>query len=246
MTRPRPSDRLAAWLRSFTIHGTWNHRNLLGAGLAYALLPILRRVHAGDPVSMREALERHLRTFNAHPYLASAAVGALARLESERADPDTLERFRTALGGPLGSLGDRVVWATWRPFCVLAAAVAYLAGASAVWCLAGFLVVYNAGHVALRAWGFLKGWSAGRGLGRVLRDAPLEAGVRILKPLNAVLVGAVTAAVALAAAPAVSVALPAAALLAAGIVAGYVWPTVARRLAPAVIMAAPLIGWLLG
>lgn len=246
MTRPRRSDRLAAWLRSFSIHGTWNHRILLGAGLAYALLPVLRRVHAGDPVAMREALERHLRTFNAHPYLASAAVGALARLESERADAATLERFRDALGGPLGSLGDRLVWAAWRPFCVLAAAIAYLAGLPPFWSVIGFLAVYNAGHVALRGWGFLKGWNAGRGLGRELRMAPLEVGVRILKPLNVVLVGAATAAVALAAAPGSSGAVPAVALLAAGIVAGHVWPTAGRRLAPAVIMAAPLIGWLLG
>lgn len=244
MSRVRPSDRLSAWLRSFWIHGTWNHRTLLGTGLAYALLPVLRRVHAGDPVAMRRSVERHLRTFNAHPYLASAAVGALARLESEGTDEEVVERFRGAVSGPLGSLGDRAVWSGWRPFCALAAGGAHLAGLPAGWAAVAFVVAYNLGHVGLRSWGFRLGWEAGLGLGGRLRTSPLEGAARILTPLNVVFLGAVATALWLAA-PGLTGSVAAAALVSGGVAVGYAWPGAGRALAPVAILLIPLIGWLL-
>lgn len=244
MSRLRRSDRLSAWIRSFLVHGTWNHRTLLGPGLAYALLPILRRVYAGDPVGMRRSLARHLGTFNAHPYLASAAVGALARLEAEGADEDVVERFRGALAGPLGSLGDRAVWSAWRPFCALGAGGAYLLGLPAFWAVVAFVAIYNLGHLALRWWGFRLGWRAGRDLGRQLRSSPLESAARILTPLNVVFLGAVAAALWAVAAGTVGGA-AGAALLAAAVVGGWAWPTAGRVMAPAMILLVPLIQWLL-
>ncbi len=244
MRRIRRSDRLRAWLRSFAVHGTWNHRTLLGAGLAYALLPILRRVHAGDPVARERALSRYLRTFNAHPYLASAAVGALARLEARGTDEDALERFHRAVSGPLGSLGDRAVWSAWRPFCVLGAALAYLTGLPAGWVAAAFVVVYNLGHVALRWWGFRLGWASGLELGTRLRSSRLAGGARILTPLAVVFLGAVTTGLWLSA-PGPAGSILAAATLAAAVGAGYVWPVAGRVLAPLSILAIPLAEWLL-
>lgn len=245
MSRVRPSDRLSAWLRSFSVHGTWNHRTLLGGGLAYALLPVLRRVHAGDPMAMRAAMVRHLGTFNAHPYLVSAAVGALARLEAEGREEEVLDRFRSALGGPLGSLGDRVVWGAWRPFCALVAGAVYLLGVPAGWVAAGFFLLYNVGHVGLRAWGFRAGWRTGIQLGGLLRSAPLERSARILTSLNAVLLGAVSLGLWIVV-PVGTTTVIGGALLAAGVVGGYLWPGTGRRLAPLLIVAVPAIGWFLG
>jgi mannose/fructose/N-acetylgalactosamine-specific phosphotransferase system component IID len=240
----RRSDRLRAWIRSFAVHGTWNHRTLLGAGLAYALLPVLRRLHVGDPVTRERALNRYLRTFNAHPYLASAAVGALARLEAEGTDEEALGRFHQAVSGPLGSLGDRVVWSAWRPFCALGAGVAYLLGLPAGWAVAAFVIVYNLGHLALRQWAFRLGWTSGLELGSRLRSSPLAGVGRILTPLAVVFLGAVTTGLWLVASgPGGSVL--AAAALAAAVVAGYVWPVAGRVLAPLSILVIPLAGWLL-
>lgn len=191
--RPRRRDFVRALLRSFSIQGSWNHRTMTGTGVAFALSPLLARIHADDPAAAAAALERHAGAFNAHPYLASVAIGALARAEHEGEAPDTLLRLRAALSAPLGALGDKMVWAGWRPFCVATAAVAFLLGVDAIAAAAGFLVLYNAGHVGLRVWGLRCGWRAGLGIGAALRRAPLGQVARVLQLANHALIGALTA-----------------------------------------------------
>lgn len=189
---PPPRSRFtSAFLRGFAIQGSWNYRTLVGGGLAYAMLPLLTYVHAGDPVGLRRSLERNASPFNGHPYLCGVAVGALARLEHDGHDAERIARFRTALAGPLGALGDRAVWAGWRPFCVLMAMAAFALGMSAGEAVLLFLITYNAGHLWLRQWAFRRGWSAGLEVGRVLRDSPLARAGRLLAAANVGLLGAV-------------------------------------------------------
>lgn len=140
------------------MQGSWNYRTLVGAGLAHALSPLLRWVHAADPSELRESLRRHASAFNGHPYLCGMAVAALARLEMEGREPAEVDRFRAALSGPLGAVGDRAVWAAWRPFCLLAAIGGHVAGLSAGAAVVVFLSMYNAGHLWVRAWAFRVGW----------------------------------------------------------------------------------------
>lgn len=250
----RGPDLWSAWFRSFAVQGSWNYRTLLGSGVAYALLPVLRRVYAGDPVGMRRALEDHLRGFNAHPYLASLAVGALARAEVEGEDRERIRRFRRALSGPLGSLGDRVVWTRWRPFCALLALGAWLAaGASPLAATLLFLVLYNAGHLLLRAWAFRAGWTEGLRVARVLRRWPPDRWSRALTPLNAVLLGGVGYGAARRALAEGTGALAGAAGgwgtvlgAAAGAALAFRWPGAGRRAAPFLLAAGALAGWLLG
>ncbi|HSJ10808.1 MAG TPA: PTS system mannose/fructose/sorbose family transporter subunit IID [Longimicrobiales bacterium] len=172
MPLPRSVVR-SMFLRSFAIQGSWNYRTLLGSGFAYALLPVLRHVYAGDDVAFQEAVERHTSLFNAHPYLAGVALGAVARMEADGEDPALIERFKTALRGSLGTLGDRIVWAGWRPACVLLGLVVLLGTHSAAMAMIVFLSVYNAGHIALRWWGLSIGVEHGRNVGEQLRRAPL-------------------------------------------------------------------------
>ena len=72
---------VSGFLRAFLIQGSWNYRTMLGGGFAFAILPVLRVVYRGDPAGFEEALQRHSEHFNAHPYLASVALGAVARME---------------------------------------------------------------------------------------------------------------------------------------------------------------------
>lgn len=189
---PRTSDFTAALLRSFAVQGSWNYRTMIGGGIAYALLPLLQRIHAGDPVALRQAIERHSGAFNAHPYLSPLAIGAFARLEHDGHDSETIERFRSALRGPLGAIGDQAVWAGWRPFCTLLAVVAFCLGLDARLAALGFVLVYNAAHVGLRAWGIRAGWTHGLDVGRVLKGSPLKAVGAWLVPVNEALLGIVT------------------------------------------------------
>lgn len=163
-----PSVRRAIALRSLAVQGSWNHQTLLGAGFAFAILPALRRAYAGDPAGLEAAVGRHARFFNAHPYFASIALGAAARLEHDRADPETVERLKSALVGPLGTIGDRLIWARWRPLCAFLALGAFGAGLPWWAAVALFLGLYNALHLPLRFWGVELGWREGMNVGRAL------------------------------------------------------------------------------
>jgi PTS system mannose-specific IID component len=170
--------RLSMLARLMTLQGSYNYETMVGNGLAFAMEPALRMLPGGPSGdAYRAAMARQSRYFNAHPYLAAVAVGALARAELMLEDPERIERFRTASCGPLGSVGDRLVWAAWLPFCSLLALLAFGLGVSAGATVVGFLVVYNVGHLGLRAWGLSAGWNRGLAVASVLgnplfRDGP--------------------------------------------------------------------------
>jgi PTS system mannose-specific IID component len=155
------------YVRLFALQGSWNYETLNGTGIGFVIEPALRYLPGGvGGPAYRAALARESRYFNAHPYLAGVAVGALTRAELDGVDPVRIERFRTALAGPLGSVGDRLVWASWLPF-----------GQSPLAVAGTFLALFNVGHFGLRAWGLNLGLSRGlnvaSGLGNpVLRHGP--------------------------------------------------------------------------
>ena len=166
--------RLRVFLRSFAIQGSWNYRTLVGTGFAFALLPVLRLVHGSSTQALRSAIDRQAGLFNTHPYLSGIALGAVARLEEDGAPPELIERFKAALRGSLGTLGDRLVWAGWRPACMLLSVLLLLSGAPWFVAIAVFLLAYNTGHLLLRWWALRTGLEAGRGVAERVREAGLE------------------------------------------------------------------------
>jgi mannose PTS system EIID component len=167
------SARLRSFLRTFLIQGSWNYRSLIGSGLAYALLPMLRVKFRGEPDQLSSAVRRHVQPFNAHPYLSGIAAGAVVRLEEEGADPEMIGRFKDAIQGSLGSLGDGLVWAGFRPLVALLALFAAFAGAPPYVVIGLFLVLYNIGHLWLRVWSFLIGLQGGHHVVERVRAADL-------------------------------------------------------------------------
>jgi PTS system mannose-specific IID component len=157
--------------------------------MAFAMLPLLRRIYAGDPVRFSEAITRQLGAFNSHPYLAGMAVGALARAEFEGESAERVERFRAALSGPLGTVGDRLIWASWRPACLLVAIAAFGLGLGPIWSVILFLATYNVGHIAIRVWGFRRGWMDGLGVGQALHERWLDIVPKVLAPVILLLLG---------------------------------------------------------
>jgi mannose PTS system EIID component len=183
------SIRWNVFLRSFAIQGSWNYRTLQGSGFAYALMPVLRHVY-GDTERLQDAVVRHSTLFNAHPYLAGIALGAVARMELDGESAALIERFKTALRGSLGTLGDRIIWAGWRPACVLLGMVVLLATSSALAGVLSFLVVYNTGHLGLRWWALNLGLEGGRHVGERMRSIPVSRWHRIVVTVAAFLLGA--------------------------------------------------------
>ncbi|MDH3272404.1 MAG: PTS system mannose/fructose/sorbose family transporter subunit IID [Gemmatimonadota bacterium] len=196
MSRSLPTGVVvSAFVRSLAIQGSWNYRTMLGSGFAFALLPGLRHLYGGASDEIRVPVERHLEHFNAHPYLAGVALGAVLRLEADGADPEMVRRLKLAIRGPLGSLGDALIWATVLPGVALAALTLAWLGAPAWVVVTVFLVLYNAVHVVLRIWGFRAGMRAGREVGRVLAGADLAGWTRRIEPVVVLLLGALVGAV---------------------------------------------------
>lgn len=181
---------LRMYMRLFAVQGSWNYETLLGNGIAFCMEPALRLLpggRAGERYS--QALARNARYFNAHPYFAGVAVGALARAELDGVEPGMIERFRTALGGPLGSVGDRLVWASWLPLCSLIALIAFGLDARPLAVVAIFLVLYNLGHLSLRAWGLRVGFEKGLRVADALGSPLLRRGPQYVGVVAAVLAG---------------------------------------------------------
>ena len=182
---------VAMFVRLLFIQSSWNYEVLLGNGIGFCVEPALRLLPGGvDGAPYREALARQSQYFNAHPYLAAVAVGALARAELDGEQATRIERFRTALPGPLGAVGDRLVWAAWLPLCSVVSLLAFGLGAGPGVVVGIFLIVYNAGHLALRAWGLHVGWERGLRVASALGSPVLRQGPQYLGQAAALVGGA--------------------------------------------------------
>jgi PTS system mannose-specific IID component len=171
------------------LQASWNDDRMIGVGSAWAIEPMLRALPGGrNGPRYRAAMARATQFFNAHPYLAGMAIGAVARAEHEDLPPETVRRLRHALVGPLGSVGDKLIWAGVMPTAVgiglaVCALTSPIAGAIT------FLVLYNAVHLVTRWWALHAGWERGRDVSRALTARGLKRGLRIVGPLGALAVG---------------------------------------------------------
>ncbi len=183
--------RFAMITRLFAVQASWNYEILIGNGIGFCVEPALRLLPGGQGGdAYRAALARQSQYFNAHPYLSSFAVGALAKAELEGQPPARIERFRTALCGPLGSVGDRLVWVGLLPTCSFVALLLFGLGGSPLVCVVAFLLLYNAAHVALRLWGLQMGWQKGLAVAAALGHPILRVGPVWLARAGTLLAGA--------------------------------------------------------
>jgi mannose/fructose/N-acetylgalactosamine-specific phosphotransferase system component IID len=143
---------------------------------------------------------RHLNFFNAHPYFASFAIGAVARVEEEqqisgKSDPAQVDRLKNALIGPLGAIGDQVFWASIKPSSILVAALAILVVPDLqgqLIALAFMLLMYNIPHLYVRASGLYKGYQLGYEVYKILNLSEYNIVKRWYAVAGAILLGAIT------------------------------------------------------
>jgi mannose/fructose/N-acetylgalactosamine-specific phosphotransferase system component IID len=169
-----------AWLRSFSVQGSFNYDRMVGLGLAYVMEPLLGDLaSATDGARYRRALARAASFFNAHPYLVAMGAAALARAERDAVPESQVERLKSALVASLGSVGDRLVWAGWLPVCSGAGVVAALT-ISPLAGVAIFLVAYNVVHILIRWWGLVAGWRAGTRIAAALSGPAMQVALRVV------------------------------------------------------------------
>ncbi len=167
----RKIDLFRVFLRSFFIQSLWNFRGLISVGFGVCLFPVLKRLYPGkgDQQERVAFLRRHLKFFNAHPYMASYALGVTIRLEEEAAAgaPDAcqkLERLKDLLITILGALGDQLFWATIKPASLLVGTLGLIwfqDTSQRLATLAITFLLYNIPHFYIRYQGILDGYRKG-------------------------------------------------------------------------------------
>jgi mannose/fructose/N-acetylgalactosamine-specific phosphotransferase system component IID len=154
------ADLLRVFWRSLLIQASWSYDGMQSLGFSYALLPVLRKLYP-DRIEFDERLRLHMEYFNTQPYLASFILGAVVRLEEDRAagcvSPATdASGLKAALMAPLGALGDSFFWGALKPLAAVVAVALVVAGVW--WAPILFLLLYNLWHVGLRLsvlfWGY--------------------------------------------------------------------------------------------
>ncbi len=149
--------------RSLLIQASWSFDRMQSLGFAYAIQPVLKKLYP-DRSEYESRLRLHMEYFNTQPYLASFVLGAVARLEQERASgrdrSADISGLKAALMAPLGALGDSFFWGALKPLSA-AVAVGFLL-VDAWWAPFVFLILYNSVHIGIRAAVLVHGyWSAG-------------------------------------------------------------------------------------
>lgn len=180
---------VSAALRLLVIQGSMNNERLQGLGAAVAIEPLIRDLDGGPGgEAYRAALARSAGFFNTNPYLAGLAIGAVAQAAHSKIPPPQVERLRSALKGPLGSLGDRLMWAGVLP---ASASVGLICATfTDPFVAAGvFLALFNTVHVVVRWWSLRTGWRSGVSVAKALSHPLLQGGVRLAGPLAGLGIG---------------------------------------------------------
>jgi mannose/fructose/N-acetylgalactosamine-specific phosphotransferase system component IID len=160
--------RTEALLRLLAVQASYTYERMAGIGVGHASAPLLRDVFAKRSVrERREAVARSADFFNSHPYLAGVAVGAEVRAEQDGVPGVVISRLRTALSGPLGSIGDQLIWAGWVPALVGIGLIA--APWLGIWAIVGIVLVHNVLRLWITAWGLDLGLREGLRVGAALR-----------------------------------------------------------------------------
>jgi mannose/fructose/N-acetylgalactosamine-specific phosphotransferase system component IID len=154
-------DLLRVFWRSLLIQASWSYDGMQSLGFSYALLPALKKLYP-DRTEFEARLRLHMDYFNTQPYLASFILGAVVRIEEDRAtgraSASTINAaaLKAALMAPLGALGDSFFWGALKPLAAVIAVALVMAGVW--WAPILFLVLYNLWHVGLRLnvlfWGY--------------------------------------------------------------------------------------------
>lgn len=171
--------RVALVVRSLFLQATWNFERMQHLGFCFAMLPVLRWVHA-DPASPArgEAVRRHLEFFNTHPVMAAPILGAAAKLEAD-GEGVTAQTCKLSLMGSYGAIGDSFFWGALRPAAGIAGVTAGL-----LWALSGLpggtdgggllaavvaLLVFNVPALWVRTLGIAAGARLGIGVVEIVR-----------------------------------------------------------------------------
>ena len=186
MAKIKTTDLFCMYLRSFLVQNGWNYERMTALGFVWILKPLTKRLF-GSPEEQKSFLRRHLLGFNANPYMVDYAVGAVIKLEEDRTPEEQIIRFKSSLRGPLGAIGDRLIWQNLKPaLLILSLALCITIGA---WGGVVFWLLFNFFQVYHRARGIIKGYNLGWELSSELTKGYLQRMTEWSNRLGAVFLG---------------------------------------------------------
>jgi len=192
MKKVKNSDLFRVFLRSFYIQGTWSVERMLGLGFCFCIIPIAKRL-CSNKEEMIKFLDRHMEYFNSQPYMASYALGAIAKLEEQAIakqwkDAKPITVFKERLISPLGAIGDSLFWKSWKP---LASTIGIITSMAVGWTGAlVFLILYNLLHLYFRMRGIFQSYHKGFD---IIRDLSIRGTKKYFSILSSVISAAIGA-----------------------------------------------------
>ncbi|GAQ26013.1 PTS system mannose/fructose/sorbose family transporter subunit IID [Tepidanaerobacter syntrophicus] len=154
-------DLISVFWRCNFLQASFNYERFQNIGWAYTMIPILKKIYTTKE-SMASALKSYLEFFNTHPVLITPIAGIIAAMEERGEDPESIRGVKVALMGPLGGIGDAIVWLTFLPIFAGIGVSLSMQGN-----IAGpiiFLILFNIVNFGLKYWGIFFGYNSGLSL----------------------------------------------------------------------------------
>ncbi|MBU1636709.1 PTS system mannose/fructose/sorbose family transporter subunit IID [bacterium] len=169
MKRLKSSEKLRLIWRSLWIQVLLNYKTMQGAGYLHILWPWVK-----DSEHRANRVRRVSGFLNGHPVFSAFALGAMLKRLSDgdaENEPEEFDAWRDSLAGPLGMVGDSLIWERWKPallalgvfltsfnilFNVVTSDVALLL------VLLSLIILYNIPLFALRWWALDESYEKGK------------------------------------------------------------------------------------
>lgn len=143
------SDLVIMVWRSLFLQASFNYERMQACGWLYGILPALEKIHT-NKTDLGKSMRMHLEFFNTHPVLVNFIMGIVVAMEENKKDQDTIRAIKVATMGPLGGIGDALIWLTLLPITAgLGASMAMGADPNPAGPIV-FLVLFNLIHFGIR------------------------------------------------------------------------------------------------
>ena len=134
-----------AW-RGLFVQASFNYERMQACGWLYSIIPGLKKIHKNKE-DMSKSMTMHMEFFNTHPFLVTFIEGIVIAMEENKENIDTIRGIKIATMGPLGGIGDALIWLTLLPISAGIGSALAINGS-----IAGpfvFLLIFNIIHFGL-------------------------------------------------------------------------------------------------
>jgi mannose/fructose/N-acetylgalactosamine-specific phosphotransferase system component IID len=148
-------------VRSYALQALLNLKSMQGPGYLFTLWPFLRSRPDREP-TVRVASG----FINSHPVFSAFAQGAMLRRieDGDAQNQAEFDSWRESLAGPLGLVGDQLIWDRWKPIVFALAIIPILLWPTmTTWVVTALtsLLVYNLPLYRLRTYALAQGFRRG-------------------------------------------------------------------------------------